>query len=1468
MHIHRVLSRRNGLFAFTLGLTLLGGLSVPFTPVAQAQATMPLVAGLLAAAPAAAATTVASGAVELSPTPPNDTQAVAPNIMVTFDDSGSMASNFMGDDRPYDNGSWGGPWRCASVVDPDHLTAADKKLRALAMNGVYFNPNITYKPPMFADGTSFAKATLDGNSQPTAVWVDGIAVNRPRSPAPVDSTAKYYNNPQLDSPSKGAVANLMGQLTSTTGPVTNTFTGSACPTSGIDSGSCVCIDKRSNGSCRSNNNSWQWTVTTQKTIITDNRWMCGYTGAGSGGSETWSGASPMDGQAHTLSDGTAVTYPNGGPYYYRLKTGVTVTLNAQGSPATTADRTALYTSANWEAVSVPAAQYQNFANWYAYYRTRNQMARSSMSRVFGGLGGKTTDGGFGSTVRASWQNLNDGTYKLPDSTIISNLIDTSACTGAANADPSVIQTSSDPIPPGCYRSAFFNWIFQTPASGGTPSVNATNRAGKFFQRGGSADTNQANNFKTLRDAYWEAGKVLPDGTQAAGAELYCRQNFHMLVTDGLFNEDSIQTSDVATLPQNAVTLPDKTPFAPTASYNAIFQGQHSNDGSGGTEASLSDVAFNYWATDLRPDLYDAPNGKFVPPYMPDKTTGVVTTSDMSFNGLNNANVNNEVYFNPKNDPANWPHLVQYLVGLGVSGVLNYSDDSDCSISASSDACLLRKGSANSSAAIGWPQPNDRSPGIAANIDDTWHAAIASRGSFFNAGNPQDLVDQLSTILTNISARTAPATTGAVNTSVLVPGALGFNTGYSSADWTGLVQAVGVNADGTTSTPALWDAGADLDNATMTPPAGRKIFTGMEDSGGNFSGGTDFLFSSLDAAGQALVSGSPASTDTANDTLKTRVEYLRGDRSKESTTFRTRVHLLGAVIGSQTVYVAYPSSGYRNTWPTGSPEATAVTNDVANCVTTPSDSCPSYEHFVHKYLSRTPAVYVGANDGMLHAFDASEYEDTSVSPSVIKPTTDAGKELFAYVPRSVYANLGNLTSKDNFKFLPTVDGIPVTRDVFFGAATTTPVSTSVGWHTLLVGGLRLGGRGVYALDITDPKAMASGKVLWEFNADQPDQGSWLDGSTTNPGGQASNLGYTFGQPNIGRLNNGKWVVLVPGGYFPDCSKPPYNASNCSYPAAASNKFTSLFVLDAQTGKLIREMKTPDPATVTGAVASHGLSSPVLGDYNDDQVDDVAFAGDLDGNLWRYDLTSSDPNNWSVALAYQPATPGAQPITSMPRLFGDPATNKFIVVFGTGKYLGASDNTSGSAAVQAVYGIRDLGTKVQFADLVQQTLSEKTAADNLTIARGLTNYPVPATKGGWYFNLGPSASSAGERVVVTPGALFDTGRVVIQTLIPGTNDPCSASIQGAIMVLNAATGGSDGGLSGPTVGGWGGTGAGDTSTVGGRVNNPRTTGSVPLVTTIGGGTVLIPGLELSGSGTVLNINDAVWRRRSWRALNNDQ
>lgn len=1468
-------------------LTALGG-SCGLTQLPASLSAMTLVAvgGSFVSAPASAATAATNNIVELSPTPPNVTQAVPPNIVVTFDNSGSMANNYMGDNRPFDGSSWTGPWRCAGVIDPRITAASD--VRSKAMNGVYYNPNVVYSPPIKANGTAFPNA----DASLLKVPLDGVGIYRPYLPATADAAAGYRNNP--NSSTSGAV----GALTDLTGTVTITYPstktlyaqfGSTCPAN-ADGGSCNIITsgstgsgsnksyrfyiRRSDGSTGSGTGTiyygtglqtrttsstgytlvsgdktnatsqyatWSVTVTdtsANPTLSNDNRWKCGY------------GNSPMDGLT-TGPDGT--TYPNGGPYYFRYKSAApTITVNSFGNPDTSG-LVSLYTASNWEAVPVPNTtvtidgqsvnQWQNFANWYSYYRTRNLMARTALSRVFGSLGAATDSGGFGNSIRVAWQVLKNDNYLLPSTAIITSLLDASGC-DATTVNPLTTQQQSGTVktPPSCYRSAFFNWIFQIYGNNDTPNRAATIRAGEFFKRG----KDNTGGTGDLHDPYWDPPKV----SGADGLELVCRQNYQMLVTDGYWNETSNYTVTGINPATAATTLPDGTDYSNSNKESQVFWDVQ---GTSQYTPSLADIAFNYWATNLRSDLYDPANGKIVPPYMPDATTGVV--SDATSDAL-------EKYFNPNNDPANWPHLVQYMVTLGVPGKLTASEDADCE-DATNDLCKLRKGQTNSSGDEGWTAPRNNDP---TGIDDTWHAAVNSRGAYFNAANPKNLVDQLTKILTNITARNVPATTSALNTSVLVQGALGFSAGYSSGDWSGVFQAISANADGTVS-GLQWDAASILTDATKTDPTNRQILTSKENmTTRSFDGGVAFkTFTDLDAIAQAQLSGTPASTDTTVDTGQARLNYLRGTRTLETTTYRTRTNLLGAVINSQAVYVGLPSSGYRNTWPVGSPEALATANDSTTCnESAPTTAtCHSYEAFVSVYKNRTPAVYIGANDGMLHAFNAEMTLNNATPPQSVT-TADSGKEMFAYVPRAVYSNLGNLTVKANMKFAPTVDATPVTRDVYFSTDTTAP-ATSKGWHTILVGGLRLGGRGVYALDITDPstvtEANVGSKVLWEFTSDTPA----IVGT-----GDPADLGYTFGQPNIGRLANGLWVVLVPGGYFPDCSKSDKPA-NCAAIAASSKGYSALFVLNAQTGALIRELKTP--TTITGVV-SGGLSSVVLGDYNNDQVDDVAFAGDLNGNLWRFDLTDSEPANWQshVTLAYTPAVQGAQPITVMPRLFPDPATNRFIVVFGTGKYLGAADNTSDSAATQSIYGIRDKldsdGNPITavHADLQKQTVYQATSTNGTTTVRGLTNNSLSATQNGWYIDLDISASP-GERVVVTPGALFDTNRVLVTTLIPGTQDPCSATIGGALMVMNAATGGADGGLSspsGPTSWGDGVTGV---NVVGGLVNNPPTGGAVPVATVIGGGKLLIPGLQLKGGGN-LNIDDAIWRRRSWREITNDQ
>ena len=1296
------------------------------------------------------------GTLELSPLPVDLAQAIAPNIVVTFDDSASMAWNYMGDAPPFGDSdfganhySWNGPWLCAAVVDPSPSTHATQlKLRDAVMNGVYYNPNVTYEPPLRADGTSFPQA-----GPLTEVWVDGIAVNRKFDPVPIQAV-KFLDNPHLGMQPSGAVANLMR----------------GDPDGG-------------------------WPLS----------WRCGFSGDNADHFNNYHEHSPMDGKDHELSDGTWVHYPLGGPYYYRLKRNVAISTNDVGVPIDANQLRALYTASNWEAVPVPLEQHQNFANWYAYYRNRSLAARTAISRVFGALGKPQDDGSFGSLIRVTWQNLNDPAFQLPSSAIITDLLDRH-CIDGSHADPKLVQAGQALKAPSCYRSAFFNWLFTTKADGATPARSATIRAGEFYKR----------RDHDLRGPYWHDA-----GNNGKGGEVICRQNFHLLVADGIWNADAPSRLGLV-LPTGAIKLPDGVTFpSPSASpLTRIYQASADRGGS----ASLSDLAFHYWATNLRPDLYDPSKNKFVAPRLVDRSLGVTPSNELSGSRLSLTNVNREMYFNPANDPATWPHMSQYLIGMGVRGRLEASRDTSCVDEPTSDACRLRKGQ------IDWPSPHGAHSAIE-NIDDTWHAAVTSRGQYFSASDPQSLIDQLGTILLNLVQRDVPASLGRTSSSVLVPGALGFLTSYAPGDWSGDLTANALSEQGD-SGEAAWSAAQQLDRTT--DPKSRIILTSRRRSDGYFDVGIPLRNEAdLDMEARRLLAQVPAPAKAA-DTAQARLDWLRGDRTHEkSHLLRDRSSLFGAVVNAQALYVAYPASGYLDRWPDRSPEAIATA------------SGRSYRHFVANHLHRRPVVYVAANDGMLHAIDAGqEHQPGPILANV--PTPSAGRELFAYVPRAVFPHLGNLTRRTPFQYMPTVDSTPVTRDVYFSHG------SQVGWRSLLVGALRLGGRGIYALDVTDPdeitEANAAQKVLWEFHAGHPDRDV-----NTDP----ANLGYTFGQPNIARLAHGGWVVLVPGGYFPDCSAAT-QPLDCVEDEAARRPYGSLFVLDAQSGELIREIRTP-----TGnGVISHGLSSPVLGDYEHDQIDDVAFAGDLVGHLWRFDLSSARPADWSASLLYQPDTPAAQPITVMPRLLPDPGSNRFMVVFGTGQYLGTSDNHS-TIPVQSIYGIRERdriakGTTVRRSDLLKQDLAQASADDGVNTVRGLTNRPLPDDALGWFIDLDVTA---GERVVVTPTILFDTLQIIVATLIPDDDRPCHGGPGGAFLTLNGANGGSGSGISQPHYSDW----EGDSPIrgVGALISNPPISGNLPALSEMGGGHIVIPGMSTI-DGKPVSVDAPLWGRRSWRRL----
>lgn len=1192
---------------------------------------------------------------DLARTPPDLTKSVDPNIVVTFDDSGSMMATAMPDSI---SGSW-------YYQNRDYYYSSTSNL-------VYYNPAITYAPPSKPDGTPFPDSSY------TDAWRDGMCANWP---------------------------------------------GSYCY-----------------GGANT-------------TDLSDSFYYRFYNGTSTSRTSNSTGSNDIPSARRGGSS------QKGGFYY--------------DCPTQYSDTGCTLVEMN----KATAAQQQNFANWYSYYRTRNLMARTAMTRAFGKLG---------ENVRVAWQTINHDTGHLGSSPIKSL--------------------------GGQWREDYFDWLYGIHTTGSTPDRHATIRAGEFFRRGATYDD---------MDPYWN-GQSGAKGSLNEKADLTCRQNFHMLVTDGYWNEGDPSLPTGAITSEATATLPDGRSLDTSDPESSIFWNV-----SGSTyDSSLANIAYTYWATDLRPDLADE-----VSPYIPDKTTGV--TGSTPFNPLatppaNDPLNNKEIYWNPVNDPATWQHVVQFMITLGIAGDRDFPGDTEA----------LRKGT------LAWPRPKNNAPEA---VDDTWHAAINSRGSYFSASNPSVLVTHLTEIINSIAARGASSTLGSLSSSVISTGAKSYGGGYDSSDWSGTVIQRDIGPNGTidpTQNPN-WDAGCLLTGGacastgttvTGRDPDDRAILTSTDGSAGS---GVAFRWSDIGASNQAAL-------DAGDSNGQLRLDYLRGDRTQESKAplMRRRGSVLGPVINSQVQYLSYPASGWRDDFPVGSPEQMAAKNG------------NSYEQFAYDYRNRQAMLYVGANDGMLHAFNA-----------------DTGKEVFAYVPHTIYWEksptdpndpstgeplLARLTTRP-FSYTPTVDSTPITRDVFFGSDSQ--------WHTILVGSLGLGGRGVYALDVTDPTKVTEGNakddVLWEFSSD-------------STGG--SNLGYTYGTPEIARLATGKWVVLVPGGYFPDCNKlGTLNPCDDKIPAA-KNTFSSLFVLDAETGSLLRELRTDN--SLTGAsVKSYGLASPILGDYQQDQIADVAFAGDLMGNVWRFDLTAKSPSGWKTDLVFQGAKDAygepTQPITSSPRLFADSTTGRFMVVFGTGRYLGLSDRNLDSLGTQALYGVREQGASdrggnfptgyypVKAADLQAQDMTEDASG-----IRFLTEKKLPGVDSsnnllrGWKINLNVPD---GERVVVRPQALSSVGLAVFSTLIPGGNDPCNPGREGAILVVDAATGGAPSDTLDNLAYSTGVSIPGGKHVTGQRVKGvPQGGRDIPTLTPIGGGKIYIPGLP---NLPPLNIQP-IYHRGSWRVLNDGQ
>lgn len=580
------------------------------------------------------------------------------------------------------------------------------------------------------------------------------------------------------------------------------------------------------------------------------------------------------------------------------------------------------------------------------------------------------------------------------------------------------------------------------------------------------------------------------------------------------------------------------------------------------------------------------------------------------------------------------------------------------------------------------------------LEDTTDKVIDKRpDNYFAASQADKMIEGLQAAFEKIASEANDVASTALSTespNVASVGTVSYAASYNPGDWTGRIIATKVtfNSDGTPKTEEKWDARALLDADGATE---RKIVTCCTSAGAALP----FTFSSL--SGATLSSRTNYSTfanvpGVASDSqsVANYISYLRGDTAQElenDGAYRNRQHLLGDIINSKPVAVGAPAFPYH---------------DVYN---------PDYAAFKTKYSERKTVVYVGANDGMLHAFDGSIDDVTS------------GHELFAYVPSFVYgdsktAGTSGLASlgKSVYSHRYFVDSTPDYFDVDL-SRTKGATEQDPDWRTLLIGGLGKGGKGYYAIDVTDPTTWTgepevAGKVLWEF---------------TDP-----RMGYSYGRPSVVKTKKHGWVVIFTSGYN--------NSDGVGY----------FFIVNPRNGELLDAVATPKDSVGPLNMGEHTAYVP---DYSD-MTADAVYAGDLMGNVWRLDLTRADGD-------YEPPEPIArlintagdpQPVTVRPLVEVDPSSKKRYVLIGTGKLLADSDMRNSS--VQSFYAIVDgkgaygkFYTKSTLPSGVGFPIERDELERNTNLLEGIGSKPASAM--GWYFDL-PTSNGIAQRVNVTPTA----------------------------------------------------------------------------------------------------------------------
>ncbi|WP_439644724.1 pilus assembly protein [Comamonas granuli] len=866
-------------------------------------------------------------------------------------------------------------------------------------------------------------------------------------------------------------------------------------------------------------------------------------------------------------------------------------------------------------------------------------------------------------IRIAWQTLhNNG--NSPD---------------AKNVDSSTMKTNSMRILEGSHRTNFLSFVNSLKANNGTPSHLMFSQADAYMRR--TLGINSA----------WASEPGVTDSPYLA-----CRRSYHIFMSDGRWNDATIEVSNTA-YRDNAtnLTLPDGTIYGGTTAAERAKTALYRDSYTQSDSLTLADWAFHSWA---RPAQTSGMTGSLEPA----ADYRAAPATENFGNDSNGKPAILERYWNPRYNPATWPHMVTYTIGFSNDATTWPGAPTIMAPPATDRVPFGYSGSFQDfvTGAKTWPRMNNEDKRAL----DLWHAALNGRGRFYAVTKGEDLEKAFREIFGQINTATDPdLSSSATSGSNVSRSEVGkYTAAYEPKNyWKGFITADKVRTDGTTYPDPGWGGQNTADKLDAISVSNRLVLSWSDKwDGSGFKGGVPFKWaadeSNLSNAQKLWLRKSTTGADEGDLKGQQRLDYIRGDTSLEGTApstysatkpFRDRKSIQGDIINS-------------DVWFTGAPGADYLLK--------------GYSNFVRANKSRPGMLYVGGNDGMLHGFSATN-----------------GEEKIAYIPRGVIPYLSLLTDpayNNKHKYL--VDGSPMTGDVDMNGGIQDPTDPNYGpyipdWRTLLVGTLGLGGKGYFVLDVTNPNATPTASGIPGFSEGNAQFLVKLD-RTRGPSEPAPNcailagaektkclqitdedkdIGYITARPvrddndsmrstQITRMNNNRWAVVMGNGYN------------------STNQRPVLLVQFLDGSKELVRIPVTTESAGTGNSKDNGLGAPRLVDINGDGMPDVVYAGDNLGNMWKFDLTSADLTDWKVAFGGTPLftargkaslTTGsrdkAQPISTAPTVrandrkmqVGSGPSAKTVrvggmmVAFGTGRNITKTDPSS--VEVQTIYSVLD-------------------------------------------------------------------------------------------------------------------------------------------------------------------------------------